>query len=89
MMFRLDGPINSQAYKSFEIFAVTINISMTEYTVRLIIYVNTTVYGEKRVRLIRPLVYFHFFEAALNGALEAQFFFRASFVHLIRDNDSM
>ena len=26
-----DGPINSQEYKSFEIYAVTIKISMTEY----------------------------------------------------------
>ena len=26
-----DGPINSQEYNSFEIYAVTINISMTEY----------------------------------------------------------
>ena len=26
-----DGPINSQKYKSFEIYAVTIKISMTEY----------------------------------------------------------
>ena len=26
-----DGPINSQEYKSFEIYEVTIKISMTEY----------------------------------------------------------
>ena len=26
-----DGPINSQEYKSFGIYAVTIKISMTEY----------------------------------------------------------
>ena len=26
-----DGPINSQEYKSFEIYAVTIKIFMTEY----------------------------------------------------------
>ena len=26
-----DGPINSQEYKSFEIYAVSIKISMTEY----------------------------------------------------------
>ena len=31
MMFSLDGPINSQEYKRFEMYAVTIKISMTEY----------------------------------------------------------
>ena len=33
------------------------------------------------------LVYFHFFKA-LNGAFEVQFF-RASFLHLMKDTDSM
>ena len=41
-------------------------------TVRLTIYSNAAVYGEKLVRCIQSLVYFHFFEA-LNGAFEVQF----------------
>ena len=48
-----DGPINSQEYKSFEIYEVTIKISMTEYhhwINRLTVYSNTAVYGEKWVR---------------------------------------
>ena len=32
---------------------------------------------------------FHFFESMINGAYEAQFFFWASLVHLIKDTDSM
>ena len=70
-----DGPINSQEYKRFEMYAVTIKISMTEYhhwINRHTIYSNTAVYGEKLVRWIWSLVYFHFFEA-LNGAFEVQF----------------
>ena len=45
------GPINSQEYKSFEIYAlpVSFKISMTEYHHWLIIYSNTAVYGEKLV----------------------------------------
>ena len=50
-----DGPINSQEYKSFEIYEVTIKISMTELSPLnkrsgLPIDSNTTVYGEKWVR---------------------------------------
>ena len=36
--------------------------------------------------LIWSLVYFHYFEASLNDAIEVQFF-RASFLHLIKDTD--
>ena len=48
MRFRL---INSQEYKSFEIYAVNIKISMSEYHLwingdRLTIYSNTAVYEE-------------------------------------------
>ena len=34
------------------------------------------------------LVYFHSFEA-LNDAFEIQFFFRASFLHLTKDTDTI
>ena len=47
----IDGPIHSQEYKSFEIYEVTIKISMTEYhhwiNSQASNYSNTTVYGEK------------------------------------------
>ena len=49
---------------------------------------NTAVFGEKLVRLIWSFVYFHFFEA-LNGTLEMQFLVSASFLHLIKDIDSI
>ena len=72
-----DRPINSQEYKSFDIYAVSIKISMTEYhhwiTVWLTIYFNTAVYGEKWVWYFWSLAYFRFF-GALNGAFEVQFF---------------
>ena len=59
------------------------------YIYRPTIYSNTTVYAEKLVRLIRSLVSFHLFEA-LNGALvHGAYFFRASFLHLIKDTDSI
>ena len=51
-----DGPINNQEYNSFEIYAVIIKISMTEYHqwinghYRLTVYFNTAVYGENWVR---------------------------------------
>ena len=73
-----DGPVNSQEYKSFEIYAVSIKISMTEYhhwindLVDHLFY-NTAVYGEKWVWYFWSLAYFRFFEA-LNGAFEVQFF---------------
>ena len=35
-----------------------------------------------------PLVYFHSFEA-LNDAFEVQFFFRASFLRLTKDTDTI
>ena len=40
---------------------------------RLTIYSNTVVYGEKWIRQIWSLVYFHFFKA-INGAFEVQLF---------------
>ena len=55
MMFRSYGSINSQEYKSFEIYAVPINIhiSMTEYhhliNGQAYHFSNTAVNGEKRV----------------------------------------
>ena len=35
MQWAPDGPINSQEYKSFEIYVVTLKISMTEYRHRI------------------------------------------------------
>ena len=41
------------------------------------------------MRVVNPVTcLFHFFEA-FNYAFEVQFFFRASFLHLIKDTDSM
>ena len=72
-----DGPINSQEYTRFEIHAVSIKISMTEYhhwiNGLLTIYAYTTVYGEKWVWYFWSLAYFCFFEA-LTSAFEVQFF---------------
>ena len=76
-----DGPINSQEYKSFEIHAVTVKISMTEYhhwiNGQLTIYYNTAVYGGGgggheygKSSHLSIFTWNHFFEA-LNGAFEA------------------
>ena len=52
-----DGQINNQEYKSFEIYAVTIKIYMTEYHHWINgqayhLFLNTEVCGEKWVRWI-------------------------------------
>ena len=65
--------------QSFEIYAVTIKISMTEYhhwINRLTIYSNTAVYGEKFSHLW-----------STEWCFELQFFFRASVLLLIKDTD--
>ena len=71
------GPLNSKEYKRFEIYAVSIKISMTEYhhwINELVVHLfNTAVYGEKWVWYFWSLAYFCFFEA-LNGAFEVQFY---------------
>ena len=86
-----DGPINSQECKSFEIYAVTIKIFMTEYhhwiNGQAHLFQHSSLRGRNEEDISGHIVYFHFFEA-LNGAFELQFFFRASFLHLIKDTDT-
>ena len=87
-----DGPLNSQEYKSFEIYVVSIKISMTEYHLlnkrsgRPFILTQQSI-GRNEYGISGHLHIFCFFEA-LNGAFEVQFF-RASFLHRIKDTDSM
>ena len=89
--WRSDGSRYSQEYKSFEIYAATITISMTEYHH----WINCQAYGSFLTQQSMGEneydksghLYFHFFEA-LNDAFEVQFFFRASFLHLTKDTDS-
>ena len=72
-----EGSINSQEYKSFEIYAVTINISMTEYNHWISsladrLFYHYSLWG-KWVWYFWSLAYFRFFEA-INKAFEVQFF---------------
>ena len=74
-----DGPINSQEYKSFEIYAVSIKISMTEYHHWINgladhLYSNTAVDLWGEMSTVFLVTIFPLFEA-LNGAFdEVQFF---------------
>ena len=65
-----DWKINNQKYKSLETYAVSIKILLTitiKYTVDLMVYSNTTVYGEKTSHVLYMYVNLvtciHFFEA--------------------------
>ena len=65
-----DGPINGQEYKSFEMYAVTIEISMTEYHHWINGQDHHLLWGE--MRKINPVTcLFSLFEAP-NGAVVVQ-----------------
>ena len=86
---QMDWSINSQEHKSFQIYSVTIKISMTEYHH----WINRQAYCLfyclcAEMSKINPVTcLFSFFEA-LKGAFEVHFF-RASFLHLIKGTDSI
>ena len=88
--------MNSQEYKSFEIDTVTIKISMTEYhhlincqtyNVHCMVYSNTAVYEGNEYDKSGHLSIFTSLKHVM--VLLRCKFFRASFLHLVKDTDSM
>ena len=66
-----DGPINSQEYKSFEIYAVSSKISMTEYRHYQSIR-HISLWGEMNMIFLVTCLFSLFWR--INGAFEVQFF---------------
>ena len=89
-----DGPINSQEYESFEIYAVTIKIFLTEFhhwiNGQAHLCQHSSLRGEtKKTNPVTCL----FLLFSSTSAFEVQFFwgaifFRTSFLHLIKDTDT-
>ena len=86
-----DGPLNSQEYKSFDIYVVSIQISMTEYQLnkrsgRPFILTQQSM-GRNDYGIFGNLHIFTFLKHLM--VLLRCNFFRTSFLHLIKDTDSI
>ena len=87
-----DGPLNCQGFKSFEIYAVSIKISMIEYHQWINdlvdhLFFHSSLWGEMSMVFLVTCIMFAFLKHLM--VLLRCNFVRASFLHLIKGTDSM